>query len=149
MAPKPIIRPGPTAAGPPGWEERQQDRLSSAATHSSNGETTTISHGRSSSNQSNGGEGGIERDQKGVPRVNSNTGQLQEQPAEFQHDPPKEAKVGLGGKLKNKFHKMGEKLAIIPPRDAEAGVSTQVSIHLSFAFLYLAHRSSFLSLPLF
>lgn len=128
MAPKPIIRPGPTAAGPPGWEERQQERLSSIGTQSSSGETRT-SHGRSSSGNTGAGGvvDGVERDDKGVPIVDSKTGQLSQQPVEFQEDPPTEANVSLAGKIKSKFHKVGEKLAFVPPRDAEAGVSTQVS----------------------
>lgn len=126
MAPKPIIRPGPTAAGPPGWEEKQKERLSSVATQSSSGETGGGSHGRSSSTQSAVIDG-VERDDKGVPIVDQETGQLSHQPVEYQQDPPKEAHVSLAGKIKSKFHKVGEKLAFVPPRDAEAGVSTQVS----------------------
>ena len=133
MAPKPIIRPGPTAAGPPGWEERQQERLSSVNTQSSNGETGTSSHERTSSTQSGGmgGRGevidGIERDEKGVPIIDSKTGEFSHQPVEYQEEPSDHANVSLAGKIKNKVHKVGEKLAFVPPRDAEAGVSTQVS----------------------
>lgn len=105
MAPKPIIRPGPTADGPPGWEERQQERLTSSSTQASGGSVS--GHGRQPS------------DSKGVPETGD------EPDAGLQNTDADRGKPM--GKFKSKLHRLGEKMAFVPPRNAEAGSSTQVS----------------------
>lgn len=99
-APKPIVTPGPTPQGPPGWEEKQQKRMES-------GELTVEKQSTS-----------YHGDQP--------TDQLNANPAS---EPEGEHKGGMD-KLKDQVHKVGEKMALVPPKAGEdQGTSAERSAH--------------------
>jgi hypothetical protein len=99
--PKPIVAPGPTPHGPPGWEERQQGRLASgdltAEKQSSNFHDDSIL---------------VDGHDTGKQTV-----------AHHEH------KGGMEG-FKDKIHHLGEKMSLVPPtEEREHGTPMQVAAH--------------------
>lgn len=134
-APKPIVAPGPTPHGPPGWEEKQQERLSSGqltnekqssnfhddaiVDHNRDTGFQTISHETSDSSSS----------------IKKSTDSEQQQ----QHH------KGLS-KVKDQLHHIGEKMALVPPTEKdEHGNALERSAHRqvsNFPRIHLAYSSS-------
>jgi hypothetical protein len=115
-APKPIIAPGPSPHGPPGWEEKQQQRLSS-------GQLTNDKQSSNYHDDTVVDAGNDHLADTGFETVN--------------HDPndkiiPDEHHDDLHRKttVKDKLHHIGEKLAIVPPLEKdEHGNPLQFSAH--------------------
>lgn len=107
-APKPIVKPGPSAQGPPGWEEKQQQRLSSG----------TLTNQKQSSNY---------HDDAVAIDNHADTGYetVYHDPADTttSEHPHKEG-------IKEKLHHLGEKLALVPPQEKdEHGNPLEFSAH--------------------
>ncbi|UZJ56498.1 hypothetical protein CBS101457_005818 [Exobasidium rhododendri] len=101
--PRPIVTPGPTPQGPPGWEEKQQQRLASG----------DLTNTKQSSNFHDDIQEGSHTDSG----IHSTT------------ESHKTAKGPLAG-LKEKVHHIGEKMSLVPPieRD-EHGNAMERSAH--------------------
>jgi hypothetical protein len=103
QAPKPIVTPGPTPEGPPGWEEKQQKRLASG----------DLTNEKQSSNYHDDIQEGQRTD------TGSKT-------ASHEIDSPQ----GGMAKVKSKIHKIGEKMALVPPTEgSETGNAMERSAH--------------------
>lgn len=129
----PIVRPGASPQGPPGWAEAQQDQegtmeaervdeylpqegaqtLGSRKEHAAGEAGVGPGHGRQSSAST------------------YNTAQTAASSASSE---PQSGKEGLGAKIKDKIHLVGEKMALVPAKegregldDVERAARTQVS----------------------
>lgn len=111
-APKPLVAPGPSPHGPPGWEKRQQERLSS-------GELTN-------DKQSSNFHDDVVIDQQkdsGFQTVSHNN--TSSSSADSQHQQHKGT-----SKVKDQLHHIGENLALVPPTEKnEHGNALERSAH--------------------
>jgi hypothetical protein len=102
--PKPIVTPGPTPQGPPGWEEKQKERLASG----------TLTNQKQSSNFHDDIQQGTHTD-SGAHTVTEGHSSSSKGP--------------LAG-LKEKVHHLGEKMALVPPTEKdEHGNALERSAH--------------------
>jgi len=111
-APRPIVAPGPTPQGPPGWEEKQQERLSSGQ----------LTNEKQSSNYHDD----ILKDQHQDTGLQSISHDHQ---STTDSSSSSSSKGGLA-KVKDKVHKLGEKMSLVPPtEESEHGNSMERSAH--------------------
>lgn len=106
--PKPIVTPGPSPQGPPGWGEQQQERIASVSTNNE----AQVSHDLPPEADQATNDASTDYS-RGHGRKPSNLSSKSNKSSSEK------------GKFKSMFHKMGEKLAFVPPRNSEAGTSTQ------------------------
>lgn len=97
--PKPVVTPGPTPHGPPGWEEKQQERLASGV----------LTNEKQSSNYHD----------DVVPDAQTDTGEKTISHLETSDLSGDHKKTSGLAKMKQKMHHVGEKLALVPPTEED------------------------------